>query len=227
MRSLVKRRAAAEPVAYLVGRREFFSLEFDVTPGVFIPRPETETLVMAALDVLSPRSNPSVLELCTGSGCISVALAKNHHDVRIVTIEKDSTALQMAQRNIEKHGVVESIRLVQGDLFDPIPEDEPFDLIVSNPPYIPSAEIPTLDRDIRDHEPLAALDGGEDGLDIVREIVKQAPQHLNPDSWLMFELASNQAGTAQELLKQHGFQQISTVADLSGSQRVVLGSWAG
>lgn len=225
MRSLVKRRAAAEPVAYLVGHREFFSLDFEVNRGVFIPRPDTETLVAATLDLLRQFTAPEILELCTGTGCVSIAIAKNHPTVQVTTVEKNPAPFATAQKNIEKHGMHERVRLIEGDLFAPLPEGAKFDVIVSNPPYVVRSEIATLDGDVQLHEPHAALDGGEDGLDIIRILIDKAPETLRPSGWLLFELDPEQADTACELLRKRGFADVRTEADLSQRPRVVLGCW--
>ncbi|MEW4489862.1 peptide chain release factor N(5)-glutamine methyltransferase [Thalassoglobus sp. JC818] len=223
MRSLVKRRASAEPVAYLVNHREFFSLDFEVDRHVFIPRPDTETLVVASLETLKPLPTANVLELCTGSACISVAIAKNHPGSKVTTVELNADTAKVAARNIAKHQLEDRVELLQGDLFVPIPDDARFDLIVSNPPYIPSAEIETLDPDVRDHEPRMALDGGADGLDLIRRIIDRAPDFLGPKGWLMMELDSSQADETCELLRQRGFYQVEAVADLSQNLRIVVG----
>ena len=227
MRSLVKRRAAAEPVAYLVGHREFFSLDFEVTRDVFIPRPDTETLVMAALDVLKTIAEPTVLELCTGSACIPVAIAKNHRSAKITTVEKDADVFKVAARNISKHDVADRVRLLAGNLFEPIDAETKFSLIVSNPPYIPTEEILRLEADVKDHEPHQALDGGADGLDLIRLIIQSSPDYLVNNGWLMFELSPEQSETAMDLMKQRGFTRVSTQNDLAGAARVVLGMWSG
>ncbi|TWT57067.1 Release factor glutamine methyltransferase [Thalassoglobus neptunius] len=227
MRSLVKRRATAEPVAYLVNHREFFSLDFEVNRHVFIPRPDTETLVVTALEVLKPLASAKVLELCTGSACVSVAIAKNHPGTKVTTVELNADTAEVAARNIGKHHVEERVELLQGDLFEPLREGERFNLIVSNPPYIPTAEIETLEPDVRDHEPRMALDGGADGLDLIRKIIHRAPDFLVPDGWLMMELDSSQAENACALLRQRGFQQVEAMADLSHNLRIVVGCRSG
>lgn len=223
MRQLVKRRAAAEPVAYLVGHREFFSLDFHVERGVFIPRPDTETLVAAALDLIQEKESPSVLELCTGSGCIPIAIARNHPTVKLVTVEKNEIPLKVAAQNIERHNLQDRVQLIEGHLFSPLAADTKFDLIVSNPPYIPSSEISELESDVRLHEPSEALDGGEDGFDVIRVLVEQSPQYLNAGGWLLFELSPEQAQPAMQLLTQAGYKQVHCQDDLSGQARVVLG----
>ena len=153
MRDLVKRRAACEPVAYLIGRREFFSLEFEVQPGVFIPRPDTETLVIEALRLMEPIPEPRVLDLCTGTGCIAVSIAHSRPACRVTAVDLNSVAVEIATRNAARHNVSERVRVLQGDLFAPLPGDGAFDLIVSNPPYVRDDELPDLMPDIREHEP--------------------------------------------------------------------------
>jgi release factor glutamine methyltransferase len=226
MRELVKRRAAAEPVAYLVGHKEFFSLDFDTPPGVLIPRPDTETLVMAALDVL--KTSPSLargLDLCTGTGCVAIAIAKNHPGIEFTAVEISPQAFEVARANVARHQLESRIDLLSGDLFEPIPEGERFDLIVSNPPYVASGEIGELARDIREHEPHLALDGGPDGLDVIRRIVRESPRRLNPGGWLMLELSPEQAPAAIQLLQENGFTSVTAKNDLSGQARVVVGKW--
>lgn len=223
MRDLVKRRAAAEPVAYLVGHREFFSLDFDLKPGVFIPRPDTEILVLAALDVLKDKSSTEVLELCSGSGCVAVSIAKNHASARLTAVEISPQVIETTRRNVLKHQVEGRISVVQGDLFEPIPAEARFDLIVSNPPYVQQGEIAGLAADIRDHEPHLALDGGADGLDVIRRLVRESIHRLKPGGWLMFELSPEQAEAAMQLMNEAGFEQVGVKNDLSGQGRVVLG----
>ncbi|WP_437188183.1 peptide chain release factor N(5)-glutamine methyltransferase [Planctomicrobium sp. SH668] len=223
MRGLVKRRAAAEPVAYLVGHREFFSLNFQVRPGVFIPRPDTEILVMAALEKLKERPEPTLLELCSGSGCIPITIAKNHPKVQVTTVEISPETIEVTRANIQQHQVESRVNSLEGDLFGPVPEGSRFDLIVSNPPYVQRGEIAELAPDIRDHEPHLALDGGPDGLDVIRILVQESPQWLKPGGWLMFELSPEQAADAVKLLNDAGYTKAGVKNDLSGQARVVLG----
>jgi len=224
MRDLVKRRGAAEPVAYLVGHREFFSLDFDVRPGVFIPRPDTEILVLAALDVLKDRTSPQALELCSGSGCISVAIARNHPTVQITAVELSPQVIETTRSNVLKHQVDDRVAVLQGDLFSPLAAETRFDLIVSNPPYVQQGEIAGLAADIRDHEPHLALNGGEDGLDVIRRLVRESVARLKPGGWLMFELSPEQADAAVQLMNMAGYVHVGVRNDLSGQARVVVGS---
>ncbi len=222
MRDLVKRRSAAEPVAYLVGHREFFGLDFRVTSDVLVPRPDTETLIVEAIERLKPQSRPRVLDVGTGSGCIAITLAVNCRQTQISAIDLSDAALAIAQQNAEKHSVADRVRFLHGDLLAPLARDEQFDLIVSNPPYITSAEIETLQPDVRRHEPHSALDGGADGLDVIRRLVAEASQHLAPAGCLLIEIASEQADAVTQLLAANGnYAEIVVLKDLSKQPRVV------
>ncbi len=223
MRGLVKRRATAEPVAYLVGHREFFSLDFIVNAHVLIPRPDTEILVINALDACKGIEAPQIVDLCTGSGCVAIALAKNHLKAKITAVDISPEACEVASQNIKKHQVEERVRLLTGDMFSPLPKNVRFDLIVSNPPYIPNAEVSELQADVQKHEPHLALAGGEDGLDFVRKLINDSPIHLNSGGWLMFEISPEQAMVCSELLKAAGYVDVSIKNDLSGQARVVCG----
>jgi release factor glutamine methyltransferase len=224
MRELVVRRATLEPVAYLVGFREFFSLDFEVESGVLIPRPDTETLVVQLLELAKEYPQPRILELCTGTACIAVAAAVNCKAASVKTIEIDDKALSVAARNIAKHKVEDRVELVQGDLFEPLATGEQFDIIASNPPYVTTSEIATLQPDVRLHEPHLALDGGPDGLDLVRKIIAQAGQYLVSGGGLLIEISSEQAEQVVELLAQQtDFQPAEIAHDLGGLSRVV---WA-
>lgn len=222
MRDLVRRRAQAEPVAYLVGHREFFSLDFLVTPDVFIPRPDTETLVMETLQRAKPIDAPRILELGTGSGCIPITIAVNHKRARLTTVDLSPPALNVARKNAERHQVTDRITFLEGDLFAPLAEQDRFDLIVSNPPYITDAERETLQADVKLHEPHTALFSGPDGLDHVRRLIIDTPRFLKPGGSLLMEIDSKQASTVVQLLQSHpDYTEINTHQDLSGRIRVV------
>lgn len=223
MRELVRRRAQHEPVAYLVGHREFFGLDFAVGPGVLVPRPETETLVLEILDHLREYTAPRVLDLCTGSGCIAIAIAKNASGASLVAVELDPTAGEYAARNVAGHELGDRIDLRLGDLDDPLEAGERFDAIVSNPPYVTTEEHATLDPDVRLHEPRTALVGGEDGLDVVRRIVSAGMARLEPNGLIALEIDPAQAGTVRELLEAVGFVDVRAVKDANGDLRVVRG----
>ncbi|SFH55995.1 peptide chain release factor N(5)-glutamine methyltransferase [Planctomicrobium piriforme] len=223
MRELVKRRANAEPVAYLVGHREFFSLDFLVKPGVFIPRPDTEILVVAAIEILKDLPGADVLDLCSGSGCVPIAIAKNQLNAKVMTVELDPNVAAVTQANIDRHQLQDRVTLLQGDLFQPVPGGSQFDVITSNPPYVQQGEIAGLAADIRNHEPHLALDGGADGLDVIRRIVEQSPAKLKSGGWLMFELSPEQAPAALKLVQSQGFVETGVKNDLSGQARVIVG----
>ena len=222
MRELVQRRAKSEPVAYLVGQREFFSLSFKVTRDVLIPRPDTETLVMEVLDGVKGSPSAHVLDLCTGSGCVAVSVAKNAKAVRITATDISTAAIAIATDNANRHQVQDRIEFVESDLFAAIPSGRKFDVIAGNPPYIPSAEIDHLDAEVAKHEPRLALDGGADGLEIIRKIVEQAPKFAAPSALLLLEFTPEQADAITQLLEKHGgYHEISIRKDLGLRPRVL------
>ncbi len=222
MRELVKRRAHAEPVAHLVGHREFFSLDFRVTPDVLIPRPDTETLVTELLEHVQPLPQPEILEIGTGSGCIAITAAVRHRTAAVTAVDISPAALEIARGNAATHKVSDRIAFLEGDLFATVPAGATFDAIVSNPPYIRSDEIPELQPDVRLHEPLLALDGGADGLDIVRRIVAEAPRWLRPGGLLLIEIDPSQASAVQSLLDSNpGYSDTGSINDLTGRPRVM------
>lgn len=218
VRGLVARRAKREPLQYILGTQEFCGLDFVVTPAVLIPRHDTEVLVEEALR-RAPHA-ATVLDIGVGSGCIAVALAKQLPDAQVWGVEQSPAAIAVTQRNAERHGV--RVTLFEGSLFEPF-ADQRFDLIVSNPPYIPTADLETLQPEVREYEPRAALDGGPDGLDFYRIIVPAAPEHLNPGGWLMVELGIGQAEAVLRMFGQAGFGDCFTAKDPNGIDRVVGG----
>ena len=224
LRDLVKRAGQHEPVAYLVGRTEFYSIEFEVSPDCLIPRPETELLVQRSVEFLRKRTGPQlVCDLCTGSGVIAVAIAKNVPDARVIATDISQAALAVAARNIEKHKLAERIDLRHGDLFDPlVPQLDQFDLIVCNPPYVSAAEYEALDKNVKDYEPRIALYAGQDGLDVYRRIGEKVSQFLKPDGILLLEIGYKQGPAVRDLLEQTGtFSQIRIDKDLQTHDRVV------
>jgi release factor glutamine methyltransferase len=218
-RMLLKQRTVGQPVAYLTGKREFYGREFDVTPDVLIPRPDTETLVEAALGKLSPKLRSDVLDLGTGSGCIAATLCLERPAARIAAVELSPSALGVARRNAEALGA--RIEFLQGAWFAPL-SGRRFDLIVSNPPYIPAAD-PHLRRGDLRFEPSMALAAGNDGLDEIRRIVGEAPEYLNPAGWLLFEHGFDQAEACRNLLLGAGYGKLVSVPDLAGIARVAGG----
>jgi release factor glutamine methyltransferase len=222
-RELVRRRTEGCPVAYLVGRKEFFSLELEVSPAVLIPRPDSELVVIECLALAKPISAPRVLDLGTGSGNLAVALAKQHAGLRVTAVDVSPEALAVAGRNAEKHGVAERIAFLEGDLFGPLAADAVFDFVVSNPPYIPRGDIATLAPGVRDYEPHGALDGGPDGYAVLERIAEGAPKYLAPGGQLIVEIGSPQEAEARRRLEKAGYAVAPTVHDHSGHPRVLRG----
>ena len=222
MRRLVQRRAQAEPVAYLVGYREFFGLEFQVTGAVLIPRPDTETLVVELLETAQRFSNPRVLDIGTGSGCIAITTAVNNPSAQLTAIDISPAALDIARQNAVAHQTSERIRFLEGNLFEPLEPGETFDVIASNPPYVTDGEIKTLQADVRRHEPHLALAGGPDGLTIVRQLIEQSSEHLVSNGEIFLEISPEQADTVCDLFNAHGaFTAAKVTKDLAGRARVV------
>lgn len=214
--ALAERRRQGEPIAYILGEREFYGLEFGVTPAVLIPRPETELLVELALERIPEDAALRVLDLGTGSGAIAVVLAKRRPQARLTAVDVDYAALAVARANAKRHGV--SVRFFCGDWFGAL-QGETFDLIVSNPPYVAAGDPHLALGDVR-FEPQRALLGGADGLDCIRAIVAKAEAHLNPGAWLLFEHGYDQAEACRALLEVRGYREVQSWPDLAGIPRV-------
>lgn len=226
LRSLVKRAGEQEPVAYLVGKTEFYSIEIEVSSDCLIPRPETELLVERAIEFLRGREGPqSVCDLCTGSACIAVAIAKNFPHAHVVATDISDAALSIAARNIAKHELQDRITLLNGDLFDPvIPhlDGGRFDLIVCNPPYVSTGEYESLDRNVRQYEPALGLLGGHDGLDVYRRIADRAWSVLKDDGAIILEIGYSQGPAVREMLEDAGISStVKVEKDFSDNDRVV------
>lgn len=272
-RELVRRRAAGMPVAYLVGKREFYSLEFEVTPDVLIPRPETELVVVALLDQVKAReargggqvvcgsSDPApdsteglrsatevrpavgpvarsgdrpqaaplaIADVGTGSGILAVCAAKYVANSSVTAIDISSAALPVAKRNAERHGVAERITFVESNLFASLPSDASFDYILSNPPYVSTVEMANLAADVREHEPHVALHAGEGGTDVIKPLVEQATQRINPGGALIMEVSPMIAAEVEEILRSAPeFELGPTMRDLAGHPRVLQANVAG
>ena len=222
-KALLRRRVEGCPVAYLVGYKEFFSLRFEVSPAVLIPRPETEHLIVEAIRLLKSLPQPRILDLGTGSGCIVVSLLKQLKSATAIATDISPDALEWAGKNATLHGVADRLQLLRGDLFAPLSAEECFDAIVSNPPYIDSREIDTLAPEVKNYEPRTALDGGPDGLAIYQRMIPSAWEHLSPGGWLLVEIGATQADAVRRLFEQAGFQQVRVEHDLAKLPRVVLG----
>lgn len=217
---LFERRWGGEPIAYILGEREFYSLNFKVTPAVLIPRPETELLVELALERLPVDHPCRVLDLGTGSGAVAVTLALHRPQAEVTAVDQSAAALEVARENAERLSA-QNLHFIQSDWYSAL-DGEKFDLIVSNPPYIAAADPHLAQGDLR-FEPAAALASGADGLDDIRAIVRGAAARLKPGGWLLFEHGYDQAAVCRELLTQSGFRQVGSSADLAGIARVSYG----
>jgi release factor glutamine methyltransferase len=225
-RELLLRRSRREPVAYITGHKEFWSLDFIVTPAVLIPRPETELLVEVALQYLRPIASGStvrVLDVGTGSGVISVCLAKEEPVMKIVAVDISAVALDVARLNAGRHGVADRIRFLLGDLFAPVkPVAGTFDVIVSNPPYIPTGDLAMLAPEIRQWEPIPALDGGARGIDAYRRIIGEGHSYLAPGGSIVLEIGADMGSAVAELFSRSGcYGPVSLYQDYAGKDRVI------
>ncbi|MEE1248745.1 MAG: peptide chain release factor N(5)-glutamine methyltransferase [Lachnospiraceae bacterium] len=213
----LRKRTEHVPLQYIIGEQEFMGLKFKVNSNVLIPRQDTETLVEEALRHIRP--GMKVLDLCTGSGCIIISIAKNVPDITCYGSDISKQALLVAKENAKRNDV--KVELERSDLFDCITGK--FDVIVSNPPYIATAEIATLMPEVRDFEPVEALDGKEDGLYFYRIIIEKSVDFLNPDGYLCLEIGYDQGKAVSDLMKQRGFSDVIVIKDLAGLDRVVKG----
>jgi len=216
---LLKRRLNGEPIAYILGKREFYGLEFIVTPDTLIPRPDTETLVEAALQKIPLSQACLILDLGTGTGAIAIAIVTQRPQAQIVATDVSPTTLAVAQANAQNLNV-SNVQFVLSDWFAEL-QGQTFDVIVSNPPYIAEGDPHLKQGDLR-FEPSSALIAGENGLDCIQKIISQAKQHLKPQGWLMLEHGYDQAEKIANLMKSAGFDSVSSVADLSNILRVTL-----
>lgn len=222
LQSFADRRLAGEPVARILGEKEFYGLTFGLNPATLVPRPETELLVDIGLERLKTHPAPRILDLGTGSGCIAIALLTNLPDARAVAIDLSREALAQAEVNARQHNVMDRLTLQPGNWFDTLTMGDGFDFIVSNPPYIQKDAIADLAQEVQKFDPILALDGGSDGLAPYREIADKALAHLLPEGAVCVEVGYNQAAAVTGLLRATGFSRISTHHDLAGIERVVL-----
>jgi release factor glutamine methyltransferase len=221
-RELVKRRAEGEPVAYLVGSREFFSLPFMVSPAVLVPRPETEGLVVRAIDLCRGLDAPRIVDVGTGSGAIAVTLAKRLPRAQVVATDISAAALAVAGDNARRHGVAERVALLECDLLDERRAAGPWDVVVSNPPYVRDDEFESLPRDVRLHEPKGALVAGPTGAEVIARLAHQAAERLAPGGWLLVEIGPNVAAAAEAAVAAvAGLGPEPTLKDLAGLPRIL------
>lgn len=228
-RGLVRQRLSGRPLQYITGEAGFRLLDLTVDERVLVPRPETEILVEEALRAIDGGGpDGSVLDIGCGSGAIAISVAHERPAVRVLATDISSDALAVARGNAERHGVSDRVGFVCGDLLDPIHTDARFDLIVSNPPYIEHADIEALQPEVRDFEPHLALDGGADGLDVIRRLAVASGAHLLPGGRLLVEVGAGQSSTVEQVLREAGFAEASvrTTQDLAGVNRVVTGTTA-
>ena len=228
-RTLIRRRAMREPIQYITGIQEFWSLEFHVNPEVMIPRPETEILVEQAIRLLrhkgqSPESSAPILEIGTGSGIIAISIVKEIQDVLIYATDISEGALNVAMKNAIKHNLHERIRFFVGDIFEPLKQNKSvFQMILSNPPYIPTPDISSLQPEVKDYEPHVALNGGEDGLEVIKRIIGDAHLFLTHEGWLILEMDPRQMDRAVDLLEgTHMFGNYKIKKDYSNNDRVLM-----
>jgi release factor glutamine methyltransferase len=223
----IERRAGREPLQYITGRQEFWGLEFLVTPDVLIPRPETELIIETVLGTAPDRSRPlKVIDLCTGSGCIAVSLAKELSAAQVIASDTSAKALIVARENACRHGVGDRIRFFEGDLFGPLEElgiHRQLDSIVSNPPYIASGDRPALQPEVRDYEPAMALFAGPDGMELHRRIIGVAPRFLKSNGTLVMEMGIGQAEALARMIRESGaYAAPEVLKDLAGIERVIV-----
>jgi release factor glutamine methyltransferase len=223
-REMIQRRTAGEPVAYIVGYKEFWSMRFVVNPDCLIPRPETEHLVEEVVRIGKGLHPPlQVLEIGHGCGAVAIVLATEFEGAQIVATDISPGARYLAQENADAYGVGDRIKFVLGDLYPP--GEGTFDLICSNPPYIPTAEVLQLAPEVRDYEPLTALDGGEDGLRFFREIAQGAPDFLTEGGWLLLEMGKGQDPQVSAILQERGFSHVGLIPDYAGVKRIIKAQW--
>jgi len=227
-RELLVRRRRHEPIAYILGEREFYGLRFSVNRHVLIPRPDTETLVNVALARTKERDlHGRALDVCTGSGCVAIAFAKERPTWQVTGSDLSADALEVARHNALRLGTIWNLDFRRSDLLAEIEREAGFDLIMANPPYVPDAEVPTLSPDIKNHEPASALCGGPDGLALIRRLVKAAPLLLVPGGLLALEVGAGQAPRVAKGLMSYGFSDVQQERDYAGIERVVSGRLPG
>jgi release factor glutamine methyltransferase len=224
-RDAVRQRSQGMPVAYLVGRREFYSLSFRVTPDVLIPRPETEFLLIRLLDLIKqrPADEPvTIADVGTGSGILAVCAAKRVERCQVLAIDKSKAALAIAAENAAEHGVSQRIEFVESDLFAAVPAQRRFHYVVSNPPYVSTAEMDELMKDVRQYEPRLALEAGPTGAEVIARLIPQAAERLLPGGWLLVEISPMIDAAVRKLFEaDERFELFPTLKDLAGQARVV------
>ena len=217
---ILARRAQHEPFQYITGIQEFYGLDFIVSPDVLIPRPETEMIVENALEILREKKTLKFCEIGIGSGCISVSILHEIRTISAIGLDISASALEIAKLNAQKHTVLERLKLIISDVFSQL-TTEKFDLIVSNPPYIPKSDISNLQLEVSMFEPLNALTDDKDGLSIIEKIINESPKFLNSNGFLLMEIGYNQSSQVKEIFEQKIWQEIDILPDLQGIPRMV------
>ena len=220
-RNFVGRRAQGEPLQYITGRQEFFTLEFEVTPDVLIPRPETEIVVETARELLRDEARPFIADVGAGSGCIAISLLNELSEARAVATDSSPAALRVARRNAERHGVVNRLTLLESDCFSALEPAGQFRLIASNPPYVPDNERNTMQREVL-YEPPTALFAGPDGLTVIRRLLRDAPLFLQRDSYLVLEIGFGQHEAVKKLIDRDVWKLMEIREDLQSIPRTVV-----
>lgn len=221
LESFLARRAAGEPLQYLVGHHEFFKLEFEVTRDVLIPRPESEAMVEAALEFLPGQRPSRFADVGTGSGCLAISILHELPNASAAAFDISAAALKIARRNAERHNVSERLELIESDLLSALDANEQFDLIVSNPPYVPDGEIETLQPEVK-HEPRSALAGGPDGLSIIKRLLAESPRYLRSNGRMIFEFGFGQHERLLTMIDSRSWELIETRNDLQGIPRTII-----
>lgn len=220
----INERLNNRPIAYIVGNREFMGLDFYVQEGVLIPRPDTEILVEEVIELCKDKECVNILDIGTGSGAITVSLAKYLPNANVMSVDISDIALEVGRKNAENNDVKERTQFIKSNLFENIDNEQKFDLIVSNPPYIRKKDIDTLEKQVKDFEPYTALEGGIDGLDFYRDITNQAKAYLKVDGVLAYEVGHDQSEDVSKIMMNDGYTNIYTKKDLQGIERVVIGN---
>lgn len=219
----VERRASGEPLQYITGIQDFFGREFRVTPDVLIPRPETELLIEAAIELVGKASEPFICDVGTGSGCIAVTLLCELRKARMVAVDKSSPALEIARLNAGNHTVLDRVDFAISDCFSALDaSDDQFNLVVSNPPYVSEEMMAGLQREVRDHEPLVALSPGPDGLSVIRRLIVEAPAFLNDEGYLIMEIGFDQGEAVQQLIADDVWRLLEIRPDLQNIPRILV-----
>lgn len=222
--SLVARRASGEPLQYITGRQEFYGLEFEVTPAVLIPRPETELIIEETLRLVHQNNldEPLIIDVGTGSGCIAVTLAREIEAARVIALDISTDALEVAKRNASRYGLQERIEFIESDLLSALSDEDKADFIVSNPPYVAAHEMPELQREVREWEPHIALTDCADGLSFYRRLLNDVPASLKNGGYFLCEMGYQQSTAIEALIDSHVWEAIHTLKDLQGIPRTLV-----